>query len=160
MARRTDTLEFRPPDWPETLLAEMQRIHDGGHGWVNFTPGVHPDDMPPPPMGLAAIFGGNNAGVPLCTWTPGRSTSHGLEPGSLGVLHRSGTKAATRIVAYGVELPAGWRVVQDHPRRGLVVRIPPETSAADALTWLVEAGKALSVVPLTGDWLAQIHRTG
>jgi hypothetical protein len=75
-------------------------------------------------------------------------------------LHRSGTKAATRIVAYGVELPAGWRVVQDHPRRGLVVRIPPETSAADALTWLVEAGKALSVVPLTGDWLAQIHRTG
>ena len=138
-------------------MQRMDQIAASGNGWVNLTPGVHPDDLPPPPTGLSAIFGGNGSGVPLCTWTPGRLGRHGAEAGSVGVLHRSGIKAAALLVDRGTPLPAEWRIVQDHSRRGLVARIPADTSPSEVLTWLVEAGTALSSVPLTGYWQAAIN---
>jgi len=57
----------------------------------------------------------------------------------------------------GFPLPTGWRWQQDHPRRGLVVRVPTDVAHAVELDWLLRAGTALSIVPLTGEWEARVR---
>ena len=60
-------------------------------------------------------------------------------------------------IAYAVfEVPTGWRVRQDHPRRGLVIMVPAEQDHDSTLSWLLRAGAALSAVPLTGAWRAAV----
>ena len=61
-----------------------------------------------------------------------------------------------RLASAGVALPEGWRLVQDHPRRGLVVTPGLRRRHQDVLTWILEAGAVLSAVRLTGEWLAEI----
>jgi hypothetical protein len=80
----------------------------------------------------------------LATWHPGER--------SAGIEHSTGPKVARR-----VDVPTGWRVIQDHPRRGLVVRVPAEVADAEVLRWLVELGEALSQVPTSGRWIAEVH---
>jgi hypothetical protein len=55
-------------------------------------------------------------------------------------------------------VPEGWVVLQDNPRRGLVVAVPPAEDAADVLAWLLDAATALSLVLLTGEWRALVYR--
>ena len=59
--------------------------------------------------------------------------------------------------AAGWGLPEGWTLVQDHPRRGLVVLPAAGGDKQEVLTWLLEAGMVLSVVRLTGQWQAEVH---
>ena len=113
-------------------------------GWVNLQPGVAEDDLPSPPSSLFGLFGARGPVVPLCTWHPGER--------SAGVQHAAGPKIAKQ-----VEIPPGWRVVQDHPRRGLVVRVPPDVSNVVVLRWLVDVGARLCPVPTTGQWVAELH---
>jgi hypothetical protein len=55
-------------------------------------------------------------------------------------------------------VPEGWRVEQDHPRRGLIVRPPADAHAAAVMQWAMEAALALALVPVTGSWMAEVHR--
>jgi hypothetical protein len=57
-----------------------------------------------------------------------------------------------------VALPDGWVVSQDHARRGLIVVAPPDVAHAVVLTWALDAGAALAMVPLTGTWQAEVHQ--
>src|SRR5439155_25368450 len=93
-------------------------------GWVNMQPGVAEEHLPPPSSGLFGLFSSRGPTIPLCTWHRGER--------SAGVQHGTGPKVASRI-----EVPRGWRVAQDHPRRGLVVRVPADVSDVDVLRWLV-----------------------
>jgi hypothetical protein len=56
----------------------------------------------------------------------------------------------------GLPLPEGWRVVQDHPRRGLVAKLPAGADDAGVLDWLIRAAGALCTVPGTGQWRAEV----
>ena len=118
--------------------------HLDPRGWVNLQPGVAEEDLPPPTSSLFGLFTARGPVIPLCTWHPGER--------SAGVQHATGPKVVTRI-----EVPQGWRVVQDHPRRGLVVRVPADVEDLDVLQWLVAAGVRLCPVPTTGQWLAELH---
>ena len=113
-------------------------------GWVNLQPGVAEEDVPPPTSSLFGLFSARGPAVPLCTWHRGER--------SAGVQHATGPKAASRI-----DVPPGWRVVQDHPRRGLVVRVPADVEDVEVLRWLVDVGIRLCPVPTTGRWLAELH---
>ena len=113
-------------------------------GWVNLQPGVAEEDLPPPAGSLFGLFGGRGPMVPLCTWHRGER--------SAGLQHATGPKLARRI-----DVPRGWRIVQDHPRRGLVVRVPADVADLEVLRWLVDVGGGLCVVPTTGQWLAELH---
>lgn len=55
-------------------------------------------------------------------------------------------------------MPEGWRVVQDNPRRGLVVQVPETAAHTTVLDWLLRAAAELTTVDLTGTWRARIHR--
>jgi hypothetical protein len=132
-------VEVTPPDYAPVLAALVPK------GWVNLRPAVDPDDDPGlPSNALLGMFGARGPAVPLCTWHPGDRLA--------GVEHGTGPKVARRI-----EVPAGWRVVQDHPRRGLVVKVPDEMSTEQVLAWLVATGTALCLVPFPGTWIADVR---
>jgi len=157
VARPPELIDFDPAD-PGAVLAAMDEVARAGAGWLNLEASIDPEDEPPPRSRMFGLFSGTGPEIPLCTWVPGKSRPEGAEPTSLGIQHASGPKAAKRLAEAGMPVPERWRVVQDHPRRGLVVLAPPEVPHADELDWLLRAGAALSVVPLAGRWRAGVYR--
>jgi hypothetical protein len=156
VARPSEEFEFRAED-PGAVLAHIERLGAGHRGWVNMQPGMDEDDAPPPPSALGLIFSANIHEVPVCTWVAGRIGRGGPQPDSLGVQHATGPRVVRRLASLGMPLPQGWRWVQDHPRRGLVVVTPLGTPHDQQLQFLLDAGTALAKVPLTGDWLALVY---
>jgi hypothetical protein len=141
----TEDLEFHESD-PSPALAALARAPKG---WLNLQPGMYDEDVPEPRGLVAALFTARGPEVPIATWVP--------EESSAGIQHAAGPKAAARLAEAGIPVPDGWRVVQDHPKRGLVVVVPKGTADADVVAWLLPAARALCRVPLTGDWLASVY---
>jgi hypothetical protein len=155
--RPTRLVEFRVED-DSAVVAAMDEISSAHDGWINLHPQVRPEDEPPPRSGLTTLLlAGPVHDVPVCTWVAGKLTNHGAQPDSVGVQHAAGAKVLGRLASAGLALPPGWGLVQDHVRRGLVVRPAPGTENAAVLSWLLEAGTILSAVRLTGDWQAVVH---
>jgi len=152
-----ERFEFRGED-PAPVVAAMAELEAAHRGWVNLQPGIRPEDEPPPGSVLGVVFGGVAPEVPVCTWVAGRAGRRGVAPDRIGIQHATGGRAIRRLAEAGVTVPAGWRWVQDHPRRGLVVQVAPGTPAAQVVAFLVAAGEVLSRVPLTGTWLAHVYR--
>lgn len=156
---RPEDIEFTPGDVDE-LLDRMAAIKAAGVGWVNLRPVIDREHEPPAP-GPLAIFGGSPHKVPVATWIPGKQAPDGaVKPTTVGLQHSSGPRVVARLRDLGLPLPEGWKVTQDHPRRGLVARLSADSSDssdAEALDWLVRAGTALCAVPATGRWRASLH---
>jgi len=96
--------------------------------------------------------------VPLCTWTPGEVRRRGVEPASVGVQHAAGPKVVRRLAELGAPpVPDGWLVVQDHPKRGLVVRPAVVAGPEAVLSWLLGVGEALCLPPVSGWWTAAVY---
>jgi hypothetical protein len=151
-----ETFTFTP-DQPGAVLTEMDRLSAAHRGWINLTPMVREEDEPPAQMGLGLLFAGTIHDVPVCTWVPGKDGRRGIERDSLGIQHNAGTKTVALLATLNVPVPPGWRREQDHPRRGLVLRVPTDVAHADQLRWLLDAATALSTVPLTGQWEARVR---
>jgi hypothetical protein len=141
---------------------DLDGIHDrmaamvgSGTGWINFLPEVVDDATVPASGGLFAIFTARGPAVPMATWKPAPPDQP--ERMTLGIEHGSGPQALNRLRQMQLGLPAGWRKVADHPKRGLVVTAPGDAPVADVLWWLLAASHALSTAPLTGDWLARAY---
>jgi hypothetical protein len=150
-----EIVEFRPPDY-DSISAAMAELAQHQRGWITLQPGVRPDDAPPPRSVFGALFSGGGPPVPVCTWVAPVASQKTPHP-EIGILHQAGPKAARRLADKGIEIPDHWVVLADHPRRGLVVAVHPESPQAEVLDWLVRAGHALTRVPLTGAWQAAIH---
>jgi hypothetical protein len=150
-------LEFNETD-PSPVLAHFAELAVAGAGWINLEPGYDSEDAPPARSLLGQAFSSRGPDIPLCTWVPRQRHRHSTEPQTVGVHHGAGGKAVDRLAAAGIEVPAGWRVVQDHTRRGLVIAVPDDVPHTAIVEWLVEAGTALCPIPLSGWWRAAIHR--
>jgi hypothetical protein len=149
-------VEFDPGK-PNEVLAAMKAMGKSGKGWVNFEAAVDVDDVPAE-SGTFSLFSGRGPAVPFGTWTPGSTSRRGrVEPAMLGLQHPAGAKAKPLLARLGHPVPAGWIVVQDHVRKGLVVSVPPTVAPAEALDWLLEAARMLSTVPVTGRWRAALY---
>ena len=156
MARTSERLRFSRTD-AAGVVERMTRMAEQHRGWVNFQAEV-PDDVDVPESGMFGVFAARGPVVPLCTWVAPTLRRGQRRPPSLGIQHSTGTRAAARLSDRGCPLPPGWRVSQDHPRRGLVVDVIPEdATTADMLGWLLAAGEALCPVPLTGWWQAALY---
>jgi len=159
MARRIPTVIEFSVGHDEAVAAAMDELSARHGGWVNLIPESDPDDDPPVRGGLSTLLlAGAVHDVPTCTWVAGKNTRHGVQPDQVGIQHAVGTRVLCRLRDELGPLPEGWALVQDHPRRGLVV----EPCAADThnavLAWILEAGMLLSTVRLTGAWQAEVHR--
>ncbi len=159
MATTTQQLEFRgdDPDDRRPVVAIMVELAAlAGTGWINFDAGVDKDIPVPPRSIFASLFGARGPDLPHCSWVPEPNG-----PTSIGIQHASGPRAARRLTGAGLAPPESWRLRQDHPRRGLVVEVPAGSAPAaqdEVLEWLLRAGRALATVPLSGFWLATVHR--
>lgn len=154
--RLVQHLEFSGGDRGGALDA-MRRLSAARDGWINFLPGVPEEEVDEPPAGLFnALFGTAQPPVSMCTWLPASTARrHGEE--TVGVMHARGRFALRQLSSMGVPLPPGWRVRQDHGKRGLIVH-PPAGAPHDAvLDWLLCAGAALAMMPLTGTWQARVY---
>ena len=152
---RPEEIEFSA-DRTDDVVARMQTVAVSGSGWINLRPVVDPEDEPEPP-GLFAIFGGSPHKVPLATWMPGRAREEADPPETtVGLQHAAGPRVARRLAEAGLPLPDGWRVTQDHPRRGLVAKVPPGDEAA-VLAWMLRACRTVTAVPLTERWRVSVH---
>jgi hypothetical protein len=150
-----EILEFLADDIDDVVGA-MADLATQQRGWITLQPGIHPDDQPPTPSVFGSLFAGTGPPVPVCTWVAPEASQKPPHP-ELGILHKSGPKAARRLADKGVDVPEHWVVLADHPRRGLVIAVHPETPHADALRWILRAGAALTRIPLTGAWQAAVH---
>ena len=151
-----ELIEFRP-NTVETVLERMDVLARDHSGWINFQPGVPPDLAPPGRSSLFGLFSGRGPEVPVCTWTPGERRRRGVEPASVGIQHGTGPRVADRLRDAEWPIPEAWRRLMDHGKRGLVVVVPADTPHTDVLAWLLGAGERLSLVPVTGTWLASVH---
>ncbi|HEX8804602.1 MAG TPA: hypothetical protein VF743_10420 [Acidimicrobiales bacterium] len=148
-------VEFRA-DRREPVVERMAALAAGRSGWINLSPGLDVDVPPPARSPLAGVLSGRGPAVPLATWTPGDAKS----AASAGIQHGRGPKAADQLAEAGAPVPDGWRVVQDHAKRGLVLTPPAGTSAAEldaVLAWLLRATAALCPLPTTGEWRAYCY---
>ena len=150
MASPPEQIDFSLND-RSTVLARMQRLRQTKKGWINLSPAIDEDQELPDRSSNFGLFSGRGPDVPLCTWVPG-------PPVEVGIQHGAGPKAANKLRELGEPVPDGWRVTQDHSRRGIVVVVPDGTPDESALDWLFRAGSALaSHLQLAGWWRAAIY---
>ncbi len=90
----------------------------------------------------------------------GRLAGKKPAPAVVGVAHGAGPKALDRLRDAGLDLPAGWRKVQDHAKRGIVAEVAPGAGYAEVVAWLVSACWSLCPIEIDDHWLAEIHRPG
>jgi hypothetical protein len=146
-------------DWGrlDPVVERMAELTAAMAGWINVQAGIDPEDAPRADAGLFGLFSGR--GPVVATWTAPVPRRRGPpEPASVGIQHPAGPRAVSRLAESGLPVPAGWRVLQDHPRRGLVIAVTPDTPPADVLAWLLDATARLSGVPVTGEWRASVYR--
>ena len=96
-------------------------------------------------FGFLAARGPANPLATVMAKTTGRRTRQA----EIGIQHRAGTKAARQLREESLLLPAGARVAQDHPRRGLVVQWPEDAGVATLVAWLFPAMRVLGRAPST-----------
>jgi hypothetical protein len=157
VARSTpEQIEFRYDAW-DPVLDRMADLAAAAQGWLNLYPETLEDAPDPAAEGstlLGGLFRSRAPAVPMGTWVAATDRA----PASVGVSHPLREKVAPRLREAGVFAPESWRLVQDNPRRGLVVRVPPDAPADEVLHWLMSAVDELCPVALTGHWLAEFHR--
>lgn len=141
----------------DPVVALMRPLAAARDGWLVVDPGVDVEDLVPP-SNLLGLFTGRGSDVPQCSWVPGERRRGRPTPLSVGVQHGAGRRARPALVEHGIHVPAGWTVVSDHPKRGLVLQVPDEAPHAEVLGWLLQAASALSRVPLDDEWRASVYR--
>lgn len=119
-------------------------------GWINILPVIPEDVDVPATPGVLAIFSKRGPVVPMATWTAPHATRRGTEPAQLGLQHGAGRHAAAALSGTRWEVPGDWRVVGDHPRRGMVLEAR-EATDLDVATWLLGALGELCIPPRTGE---------
>ncbi len=113
--------------------------------FANLSPGVDEDEVPPRSV-LGQLFGNSGPVVPLATWTPGE----------VGLQHAAGQRVVRTLGERGCAVPEEWYVVNEHPKRGLVLRTY-DAPVEDVLRWLVRAATALCPLPIVGPWQARVR---
>ena len=118
-------------------------------GWVNLAPGLGEDLAQfVPGKGIFSLL----AGAPA---KPFAEVS--IVPGKvfqIGVQHGLGRLGLAGLAERGCSLPEGWRLLQDHARRGLIVA--PSVDPQHIAQWVVDALRGLSAIPAQATWTAMV----
>ncbi len=153
-----EQIEFTA-DATGAALAALDELVAAGRGWLNLFPEVEEDlARAVTPSVVGALFRTPGPPIPQATFLPATESRRGRVPPQLGMTHGVGAMIVRRLAEKGLPLPEGWTVVQDHVRRGLVLRLddPPDTMVV--LGWALKAAEELCPIPVTGGWLAEVHR--
>lgn len=159
MATVRELFEFTE-DGCEPVEQWLEVAVDRGRGeWVNLEPVVDDESIEQLAVrrGVAGWMSGRGSDLPFATIVaPLRERK--VVPASLGIQHGAGPRADQALRAAGIGAPAVWTRRQDHPRRGLVYELDPDTAPGDVLRFVFAAVRHLCPVPLDGRWSAVTHR--
>lgn len=134
---------------PEVIAERMAALIDSERGWINVLPEI-PEDVPVPPTPSAfAVFSKRGPVVPMATWTAPTRGGRRSEPAQVGVQHGIARPVAKRLVGTSAEIPADWRRLTDHARRGLVVLPPPSETPLAIASWIFAVLEELCIPPHT-----------
>lgn len=140
------------------VLEWMDRLSHAHDGWINLLPGVPDEEVEERGGGFfSVLFGSAQPPVSMCTWMPGRGQAPAAALETVGIMHPGRGRAGSLLTAAGVAVPSSWRVRQDHVRRGMILHPLPGAPHGETLAWMLRAGAALAIVPLTGSWQAAIY---
>ena len=154
VTRRSQNVVEFSFDHRDEVVGFMAGMAAAGDGWINLLPNVDPDDVPP--ESTFRVFSVRGPSVPLCTWKPADLTARSAPCVSIGVQHGAGVKVVPKLAEIDVVVPREWRVLQDQPRRGLVIAVPTSEDHDRVLEWLLRAGHALCPLPYE-EWRATIY---
>jgi hypothetical protein len=143
-------------DHRAAVIRRMEKMAAVGAGWINLSPGLNVEEPPPPRSALGSLLAARGPLVPMGTWAP----AQGRDAATIGIEHGQGPRVVRTLADKDVAVPPGWRVAQDHARRGLVVVPRPATTDQDldaVLAWLLRATGALCPVPRSGQWRAYCY---
>jgi len=145
-------VHFRTDDKSE-VVAELEGIaaRANGREWITVSPWVDPESLPVVSM-LHRIFSARASKVPEVTWVAANDS----EPAQLGILHATGAGAFQRLSDAGAAMPANWIKVSDHSKRGLLLAVHPDATAAQVVDYAIAAAEALALVPTDDRWVAQV----
>jgi hypothetical protein len=138
------------------VVRRMAKLADAGAGWINLSPGLDVEEPPAPRSTMGMLLASRGPLVPMATWAP----AQGREPVTAGIEHGQGPRVVRTLAERGVPVPEGWRVAQDHPRRGLVVVPAPgvgDEALDTVLDWLLRAAAALCPLPRSGNGRAYCY---
>ena len=141
----------------EAAMARLSGRGDG-EGWINVGPALTEEQHQRIPVQstIGSWFTARGPVVPMATWTP-RATAGRPRPVVIGVEHGVGPKALDQLREAGLPLPSGWRKVQDHAKRGIVVNVADEAEHGVVLGWLVDACWALCGIDIDDHWSAVVN---
>lgn len=116
-------------------------------GWVNFIPGLLEDleEFLPREGPFSALFGRPVRPFAEVSVVPAKMVE-------IGVSHGAGRLGAAGLVDRGLVLEPGWKLTQDHARRGLVVEAPPLKEAI--AQFVATALRSLTATPPQQQWSA------
>jgi len=100
------------------------------------------------------VFSGRGGKIPFGTFVPGDHRKDKL--GQVGLEHSAGPRGLQQLRDAGIVLPAGWRMRQDHSKRGIVCDVPRDESPDVIVRWILDASLQLCEIDLTGWWTAVI----
>jgi hypothetical protein len=151
-------VEFTRDDFSE-VVELIRRVVDAGAGWVNIEPILDEEAMDEvqrtTPPAVIRLFSGRGGKIPFGTFVAGDKRKGGV--GQLGLEHGAGPRVVPQLREAGIALPEGWRIRQDHGKRGIVCDVPPTEDPTVIVQWIVAAAMQLTEVRLSGWWTAVIH---
>lgn len=155
---RPEQIEFQASD-PSPAVEVFGELVEARAGWLNLYPEVDEDEaLAVTPSAVGALFRAPGPPIPQATLIAPTEGRRGRKPAQLGLTHGVGTAVMRRLAAEGLAKPEGWKVVQDHVRRGLVLRLDDPPDVVATVTFALQAGALLCPVTTTGGWLAEVHR--
>ncbi len=150
----TDAGRFNAHDG-DSAIAVIETVLERPGRWCNLFFEPIEDENAPQESALFGFLAARGPANPLATlMTPKAESDFLLE---VGIQHRAGTKAAAQLKEAELFGPTTARVIQDHPRRGLVVKWPHDESITSLVAWLFPAMRELSRAPSTNDVLWELQ---
>ena len=151
-------IEFTPDDIG-AVVEQVGGLIERGAGWLNIEPIVGEVAMDEirrsAAPAIVRVFSGRGGKIPFGTYVPGDRRKGNL--GQVGLEHSAGPRAVQQLREAGVALPAGWRMRQDHGKRGIVCEVPRDEAPTTIVRWILDASNQLCEIDLTGWWTAVIN---
>ena len=102
------------------------------------------------------MFSSRGPIIPKFTWVPSYEKKGQVVPAQIGITHPVGTKAIERLKDFEIEIPQGWILHQDHPKRGMVISLPEGCSQDQVVSFAVRTLEILSPFDFDGNYVASV----
>ena len=136
------TLKFSPTTvGPVVELMNRYRYTSDSIFWFNIEPDVDERSIHTGSIFWKA-FSSRGPRIPQFTWTSATDRKGNYQPSEIGLTHPTGIAVLERIKGFQINIPDEWRLIQDHPKRGIVFQLPATYDSEEVVMF------ATSVIPV------------